>query len=186
MFLLKHAVIYVIYCEGIGRNGTEQPPPAPTTILISVSFDFPVVGGYFSLFTQIQNFVVIELLWSQYSYLILATNFLGKYIVLRRRSLLVFYQSWSQHVTDFWCTPARSGHSDRYVGIKVWLTAFTCHWSLTPTSGTHRLGWVSRIRISIWQIRCVRAWSFIATKISFKIREYYDPKETAKRQKVVY
>ena len=42
--------------------------------------------------------------------------------------MLVFYQSWSQHVTDFWFTPARSGHSDRYVGIKVWLTAFTCHW----------------------------------------------------------
>jgi hypothetical protein len=39
-------VIYVIYCEGIGSNRTEQPPPAPTTILISVSFDFPVVGGY--------------------------------------------------------------------------------------------------------------------------------------------
>jgi hypothetical protein len=31
----------------------------------------------------------------------------------------------------------------------------------------------------------VRAWSFIASKISFKIREYCDPKETAKRQKVV-
>ena len=44
--VLKHAVIYVIYCEGIGSNRTEQPPPAPTTILISVSFDFPVVGGY--------------------------------------------------------------------------------------------------------------------------------------------
>jgi hypothetical protein len=62
VLLPPHAVIYVIYCEGIGRNGTEQPPSAPTTILIYVSFGFPVVGGYFSLFTKIQNFVVIELL----------------------------------------------------------------------------------------------------------------------------
>ena len=51
-----------MYCEGIGRYRTEQPPPAPTTMFISVSFDFPVVGGYFNLFAKIPNFVVIELL----------------------------------------------------------------------------------------------------------------------------
>jgi hypothetical protein len=172
--------------DSISPSFGVQLSPIFSLFRISYTSDW----GYFSLFTKIPIFVVIELSWSQYCYLILAgvshTNFLGKYIVFRRRSMLVFYQSWSQHVTDFWCTPARSGHSDRYVGIKVWLTAFTCHWSLTPTSGTHRLGGVSRIRISTRQIRYVRAWSFNATKISFKIREYCDPKETAKRQKVVY
>jgi hypothetical protein len=30
-------------------------------------------------------------------------------------------------ITDYWCTLARSGYPDRYVGIKVLITAFTCH-----------------------------------------------------------